>query len=222
MNTLKKDEKRSIGLAREICIWKDQSECGDCELNEKLFCRPKLKYMIYFATPFFIGIIPVAIGMAFSANIELLWKIIFFIGWIGYSIFFFFVWESRMICNHCPYYANDTQKTLHCPIDKGKLKTGKYNPGPLSTSEKIQFIIGVSLLVGYPVPFLIIFNLIIPLIIYIAAIASWFIILQTKICTDCVNFACVFNRVEKRIRSEFMNRNPIIKKAWEEKGYHFD
>ncbi|MFX1275862.1 MAG: hypothetical protein ACFFBP_05245 [Promethearchaeota archaeon] len=217
-----KNEKKSMGLAREICIWKDQLECGDCELNEKLFCRPKLKYMIYFTTPFFIGIIPVALGMLISANIELLWKIIFFTGWIGYSIFFFFIWESRMVCNHCPYYANDEQKTLHCPIDRGKLKTGKYNPGPLSKSEKIQFIIGVSILVGYPFPFLIIFNLFIPLIIYIAAIASWLIILQFKICTDCVNFACVLNRVPKSIRSEFMNRNPIIKKAWEEEGYHFD
>lgn len=215
-------EKESIGLASEICMWKDQSECGECELNEKLFCRPKLKYMIYFMTPFFIGIIPVALGMFFTPNFNVFWKIIFLAGWIGYSIFFFFIWESRMLCNHCPYYANDTQKTLHCPIDKGKLKTGKYNPGPTSTSEKIQFIMGVLILVGFPIPFLIIGNFFIPLIIYVMAIASWFLILQLKICTDCVNFACLLNRVPKSMRSEFMNRNPIIKKAWEEKRYHFD
>ncbi|MHA1992508.1 MAG: hypothetical protein ACW98A_16170 [Candidatus Hodarchaeales archaeon] len=33
------------GLAEEICIWKDKSECKDCNLHEKLFCRPKSKYI---------------------------------------------------------------------------------------------------------------------------------------------------------------------------------
>jgi len=222
MKDLEEKNKKSMGLASEICLWKDPSECGDCKLNENIFCRPKLKYMILFATPLFLGIIPVVLGITFSVRIELLWKIIFFTGWIGYSFFFLNFWESQMLCNHCPYYANDEQRSLHCPIDKGKLKTGKYNPGPLSKSEKIQFIIGVLIFLGYPIPFLLIVDLYIPLIIYIIAVVSWFIILELKICSDCVNFACLLNRVPKSIKNEFMKRNPIIRKAWEEKGFTFD
>jgi len=222
MRSSKSRKKKSIGIANEICIWKDSVECGECDLDERIFCHPKLKYMIYFATPFFLGIIPVVLELVFTLRVELLWKIIFFGSWIGYAFFFLNIWESHMLCNHCPYYANDAQNTLHCPIDKGKLKTGKYNPGPASKSEKIQFVIGVILFVGFPIPFLLIFNIYFSLIIYIIAVISWFIILQLKICPDCVNFACVLNKVPKNIRNEFMKQNPIIKKAWETKGYKFD
>jgi len=222
MSLRKKKKKKLTGLATEICIWKDESECRDCDLNQKIFCHPGLKYMIYFATPFFIGVIPVVLEVLFTQNVEFIWKIIFFAGWIGYAFFFLNVWESHILCNHCPYYANDSQRSLHCPIDKGKLKTGKYDPGPASKSEKIQFFIGVVIFVGFPIPFLLLFNIYLSLIIYIIAIVSWFTILQLKICPDCVNFACLLNRAPKEIRSEFMKRNPIIKKTWEEKGYTFD
>jgi hypothetical protein len=46
----------------------------------------------------------------------------------------------------------------------------------------------------------------------------WIIIIQLKVCTDCVNFACILNRVPKSVRLQFFEKNPIIKKAWEEKG----
>ena len=205
------------GLADEICIWKDQSECKECNLHEKLFCRPKSKYLIYFGLPALAGMVPAGIGLLFS-NFELILKIIIFGGWIGYLMFFFFIWESRMVCNHCPYFANDEQRTLHCPIDKGKLKTSKYNPGPTSLSEKIQFIIGLLLFMGYPLLFLALAGQIILFFFTLAGMITWIIIIQLKVCTDCVNFACVLNRVPKSVRLQFFEKNPVIKKAWEEKG----
>jgi len=218
---IKKRKRPITGLATEICIWKDESECSDCNLHEKIFCRPKLKYLLMFALPMFFGLIPMVIGVIF-ANLELLFKIIFFGGWIGYSFFFFNVWESRMVCNHCPYYANDEQKSLHCPIDKGKLKTSKYDPGPASKSEKIQFAVGALIFVLYPIPFLIVGNLIPQLILYSLGIIIWIIVIQLKVCSDCINFACLMNRVPESIRNEFIKKNPVIRKAWEEKGYKFN
>ena len=215
-----KKKNLGIGLASEICIWKDKSNCGDCKLDKQLFCRPKLKYMMYFILPLLIGLIPVIFGVLFS-NFDIIMKLFFFISWLAYAMFFFSVWESHMLCNHCPYYANDAQKTLHCPIDKGKLKTGKYKPGPLSFSEKVQFFLGSSILFMYPIPFLIIGGLLIPLIFLIIGVVTWIIVIQLKVCIACVNFACPLNRVNKDIKDEFFRLNPIIKEAWEKSGYKF-
>lgn len=216
-----KKKNLGIGFASEICIWKDKSDCGDCKLDEQIFCRPKLKYMIYFALPLMIGLVPVILGVLFS-NFNIIIKLFFFISWFAYAMFFFSVWESHMICNYCPYYANDAQKTLHCPIDKGKLKTGKYQPGPLSMSEKIQFILGASILFMYPIPFLIIGGLLLPLTFLIIGIITWIIVIQLKVCNACVNFACPLNRVKKEIRDEFFQLNPIIKEAWIKSGYKIE
>ncbi len=215
------NKEKDIGIASEICIWKDKSECGDCRLNEELFCHPQVKYMLFFALPLLIAIIPVTLGILYSSY-EPLVKGFIFIGWISYAFFFFFILESYVICNHCPYYANESQRVLHCTVDKGKLKTGKYNPGPTTKAEKIIFAIGALTLVGFPVPFLIIGGLYIPLIFLIIGAVAWLVSIQLKVCSDCINFACPLNRVPKSIRNEFIKRNPIIRKAWEEKGYKID
>ena len=46
------DEREILGLASEICIWKNSSNCKDCNLEKKLFCKPHVKYSLYFG--FFI------------------------------------------------------------------------------------------------------------------------------------------------------------------------
>ncbi|MHA1932364.1 MAG: hypothetical protein ACW96X_07470 [Promethearchaeota archaeon] len=56
------------------------------------------------------------------------------------------------------------------------------------------------------------------LLVTLGAMIVWIIIIQLKVCTDCVNFACILNRVPKSVRLQFFEKNPIIKKAWEEKG----
>ncbi|MBD3197586.1 MAG: hypothetical protein GF317_21205 [Candidatus Lokiarchaeota archaeon] len=215
------EENSKIGIGTEICIWKDKEQCGNCQLHEDVFCRPKGKYLFYFASPLIIGYIPTII-LTLLSPISLTFKLIYFISWAAYALFFFNIWETRILCNHCPYFANESQKVLHCVIDKGKYKAGTYDPGPLSTSEKIQFAVGGILLMTFPIPFLIFAQLYLALIIYIIALILWLISVQTLVCTDCINLACPLNRVPENIRNEFINRNPIIKKAWEEKGYEFN
>ncbi|KYK32111.1 MAG: hypothetical protein HXS46_08615 [Theionarchaea archaeon] len=211
-------ELNILGPAEHICIWKDAAECNDCHLDEVLFCRPKIKYMLYFGLTAMLGIIPAVMGILLS-EYTTLGKIAILGSWVVYAAFFFTIWESRMLCNHCPYYANDAQKSLHCPIDKGKLKTSHYDPGPLSTSEKGQFTVGALILIGYIHPFLVIKNQILFTALSIAGIIVWIMVIQKKVCTDCVNFGCPLNRVPTNIRDRFLNRNPVIKEAWEEKGY---
>ncbi|WP_371806698.1 hypothetical protein [Candidatus Lokiarchaeum ossiferum] len=205
---------------KEICIWKDEDNCEGCEVCQHIFCRYTSKYRLMYAASF-IPMLFAGLTIGFSA-LSLTLKLVSLIGWIVYMFFFLNVWESHMLCNHCVYYANPNEKTLNCPIDKGKMKTGTYNPGPLTISEKIQFLTGFALFAGFPIPFIIIGKLYLVLAIYVALFALWILLIQTKVCNACVNFACPINRVDPKIRAEFMKRNPLIRMAWEEKGYHFD
>jgi hypothetical protein len=99
------------------------------------------------------------------------------------------------------------------------LKTSEYDPSPINTSEKIQFIVGASILVGFPIPFLILDGQFLPVLLLLVGVTLWLVVIQLKVCTDCINFSCVFNRVPETIRNEFLEKNPRIKNAWEEEGY---
>ncbi len=89
----------------------------------------------------------------------------------------------------------------------------------MSQSEKAQMILALLIFVGYPLPFLIIGGQFLLLAISIIGITTWFLVLQLKICPDCVNFSCPLNRVPKDIIDEFLRRNPVMQAAWEKAGY---
>jgi len=204
-----------------ICIWKDISECSNCNIKDKLHCHVHIKFSLYFGVGFFAALIPALIGVFFS-GFEIRLLLIILIGWIIYALFFFCVWESRILCSHCPYYANDTQKTLHCDINRGAYKISRFHPEPLKKSEKIQFIIGAGILIGYPIPFLIIGKQFLILILTLIGIGIWITIIQLKTCPVCINFSCPLNRVPKEIVDVFLKNNPRMRKAWEESGYKIE
>lgn len=204
-----------------VCIWKEASGCEECLIKGKLQCHTELKYSIYFGAGFFSALIPALIGI-FLARFDFLLFIIALVGWIGYIIFFFLIWESRVLCSHCPNYANDSQKTLRCYANAGFLKTAKYHPGPMTRSEKIQFLAGVAILLGYPIPFLIFGKQYLMLTLVIFGIILLITVLQAIICPICVNFSCPLNRVPKKIRDNFLKRNPEMRTAWEKSGYKID
>ena len=205
----------------KICIWEDKSICNSCEIKGKLHCHSQRRLSMYFMLSFLTFFISVLLGLVY-ANYNLILLFIILIVWFGYMLLFFNLWESRVLCSHCPYYANENHRVLHCYANAGILKTSKYNPRPMNRSEKIQFLIGVIILMGYPIPFLIIKQQYIFLSFSIIGIILWLILIQTKICTICINFSCPLNRVEKKYRDIFLKKNPEMKKAWEENGYEFD
>ncbi|MFW9873310.1 MAG: hypothetical protein ACFFG0_09425 [Candidatus Thorarchaeota archaeon] len=85
--------------------------------------------------------------------------------------------------------------------------------------EKIQLMIGFIILVGYPLVFLIIGGQFIFLLISIIEIFVFFSFLIIKRCGNCLNFSCPFNRINKELVGAFLNRNPLIRRTWEEAGY---
>jgi len=209
----------------DICTWKDTSECNECSIKGELQCHKDSKYTLWFM----VGVLPSFIaafgGMIFGyvfGPLNLIILILALSLYIGYLLFFFIIWEPRMLCSHCPYWAEGDAKIIHCYANEGIPKTVPYNPNPLSKSEQTQFVIGVILFVSIPLPILILGQQFIFLIISIIGIIMWFVILYHKICPDCLNFSCPFNRVPKKVIDSFLKLNPIMKDAWEKSGYKID
>lgn len=190
------------------CLWRDEEECNTCELSGKLHCHLDKSHALIFGTPFIAYMIPTIIGLIF---LPLPANIVGISVWIGYLVFFFLWWEPRILCSHCPFYAEPNTQTLHCSINYGFRKTTTYNPEPATNWEQAQFIIGVILIFGIPSIFLIFDNQWIILLIGLGAIVWWVIVLQKYICTDCINFSCVLNKVPEDLKKKFIGKNPCMR-----------
>ena len=205
----------------KICIWESTEEsesCEDCSLKNIIHCKIRGSDTLLFVIGFLIFLIPALIGMVTGG-----------FGWwlVGYFLYwfiFFEIWENRILCSHCPFYAEDGGKghILHCYANYGLYKTWSYNPAPMTISHKIQFIIAVAILFGFPLPFLVISQQFLFLAISCIGITLWLIILKKKICLTCLNFSCPFNGVKKETVDEFLKRNPVMLEAWEKSGYKID
>jgi len=198
--------------SQKICIWKDSSECKDCPINGEIICHFHYKYLISFLGFFFVFVVTAFIGVILAGYG---W---YLLGWIGFWLFFFEVWEIRILCSHCPYYVEEG-RTLHCIANYSSLKFWRYRPEPMNLSEKIQLLIGFIILVGYPLIFLMLGGQFILLLISVIEIFIFFSFLILKRCRRCVNFSCPFNRVKKEVVDCFLKKNLIMRKAWEDSGY---
>ena len=202
-----------------ICIWEDEESCVDCKLKGRLHCHLDKRYFVIFGIPFFIGFIPACVGLIL---LEFPLNLISTLTWIGYIIFFFLIWEPFILCAHCPFYAEGETKILHCSINYGFIKVAKFKLGPASLWKKIQFLIGANMMFIIPVIFLALGRKWIFLGLCVFGVILWYIVIQLKVCTDCINFSCILNRVPKEIRDEFLKKNPEMYKAWKKSGYEFD
>lgn len=133
--------------------------------------------------------------------------------WIMIIIGFFGLLEIRVLCSHCPHYAEEGG-TLKCWANYGSPKLWRYRPGPMSFMEKTVFFGGLLVIWGYPLFFLIPDLQWFLLAVYLSATAGFFMTLKRFLCTQCFNFACPLNTVDAKVRGEFFERNPEIAKAW--------
>jgi uncharacterized membrane protein len=196
-----------------ICIWNEKSQCENCELQGKLHCHPYFQHSLYFILAYLAGFIPAILGILL-AQISLLISLSIIGGWVIFTFFFFSVWESKVLCSHCPHYSNRSQKILHCGINSGMYKITSYNPNPMTSGEKVQFLVGAAILLGYFLPFLFILDQYIYFILTILGIILWVIVIQLKHCKECINFSCPLNRTPDELKQEFLRKNPMINDAF--------
>ena len=216
------------------CTWDESSDCLNCSINGKLDC----KWQKHLLVRFYKGALPL---MIFAVVGFLL--IGFTISWIpailyiGFWIFFFGFFEIKVLCSHCPYYAEEG-RTLHCLANHGSLKIWAYNPSPMNIFEKFGFLAGALFFVFFPVVAeiyglleiyrssssvdligLILFGLI---LLGLLGGFYFFYVLQKKTCPKCVNFSCPLNRVPKNLVNAYLEQNPVMKEAWINAGYQFE
>jgi len=195
-----------------ICTWQDVSGCADCPIGDTLSCRFNWGDLLYFLAGFLPPAIAVVAGMMRGG---FGWHLV---GWVGFMMFFFFVWEARVLCSHCPYWSEDG-RVLNCLANYGVIKIWRYHPEPMSASEKAQFLVGAGIMVLYPFPFLIIGGQYLLALIALAGMVSFGFSLKKHVCARCVNLSCPANGVPKEIVDSYLRRNPVMRRAWEESGY---
>ena len=209
---------------RYICD-ENYLDCEHCTINGKLMCSFKIKDTIYFVAPVLSVWVTWILGLFygfFSGNINLPLLIVFSVGYIGYLIVFFQFWENKILCSHCPYYAFEEDKCVKCYANYGIHKVWKYNPAPMSNSEKIQFLISITLFAIFPPILFIITELYLFFLISLVLSLIWLISMHFLSCSKCPNFSCPLNNVSKEIVDEYFKRNSVMRKAWEGKGYKID
>lgn len=181
-------------------------KCDSCSVRKSLHCHFALKDLIHFYLICFPAFL---LGGAGIYHINGWWLIPWLIIIVG---FFGFV-EIRVLCSHCPHYAEEGS-SLKCWANYGSPKIWKYRPGPMTYMEKAILFIGFALVWGYPLIFLISGFQLYLLIVYILTTAGFYMTLRTFLCSQCMNFACPLNTVNNEVRREFFDHNPVNAKAW--------
>jgi hypothetical protein len=184
--------------------------CDGCPVSKDVHCHFQSRDL----TAFLLSVIPsFIIGGAGIVLFNAWWLI----PWLVIVFGYFGLVEIRVMCSHCPHYA-EPGKSLQCWANYGSPRLWKYRPGPMSTAEKIVFETGLVLVFGYPLAFLLLGAQWLLLAVYLLTCASFVATLRRSYCSQCMNFACPLNLVEEKVRAEFFKRNPVIAQAWGKPG----
>lgn len=180
--------------------------CDGCPVGAAVHCHFRavdLTHFLLLALPAFLlgGAGIVAVGA------------MYLIPWAVFCLAYFGLIEIRVMCSHCPHYA-EPGHSLRCWANYGSPKLWKYRPGPMSRVETIIFLGGFVLIWGYPLVFLILGMRWFLLLVYAMTTAGFFMTLKLSFCSQCMNFACPLNGVDAATRQAFRERNPEIAEAW--------
>lgn len=181
--------------------------CDGCPVQHRLQChfggRELMRFLLIAFPPFILG----GIGIARISGWYLAPWLVMIFGYFGLI-------EIRVMCSHCPHYAEPGASSLKCWANYGSPKLWRYRPGPMSMGEKIVFFAGLALIAGYPLAFLLIGAQWLMLALFILATVGMGALMATRMCSRCMNFACPFNRVGQPVREAFFSRNPIVAITW--------
>ncbi len=178
----------------------NEKSCDDCKLVNKVECHfnggQLFRFLLLILPLFLVG------GyVIFKFNLFLL------ILWIVFMISYFGLIEIRVMCSHCPHYAEPDLKSLKCWANYGSPKIWKYRPGPMSILEKIIFITGLVIILISPIVILLIGHNFMFAIFYLILLILWKIGLKVFYCSRCINFACPLNAVEIDTKILFVDKN---------------
>ena len=182
------------------------ADCAGCPVQRSLHChfagRDLARFMAVSVPPFVVGGTGIVL---FNAWLLVPWAALF-IGYFGFV-------EIRVMCSHCPHYA-EPGRSLQCWANYGSPKLWRSRPGPMSAAETAVFFVGLGVLAGYPLVVLALGGewLLIGLLALAVAVMAGF--MAPNMCNQCMNSACPLNRVDPAVRADFLARNPTVAAAW--------
>ncbi len=128
-----------------------------------------------------IGFAPHVLGGYAAFHFGLYWLL----GLIGLIVLYFGFVEIRMMCSHCPHYAEPELKSLKCWANYGSIKLWKYRPGPMSKIEKAIFLIGMATVYLYPSPLFFVQKMWFLGAFHLMIVAGFFTTLIIFLCSQC-------------------------------------
>lgn len=186
------------------------SNCIDCPLQASLQChfggRELLRFLSIALLPFLLGgfgIVHVKTWLIFP--------------WIGLVVSYFGFIEIRVMCSHCPHYAEPDTNSLQCWANYGSPKLWKYRPGPMTRWENFVFFAGLLIITAYPLVCIIIGAQWLLLVVFIIATSGMAVKMGSLMCAHCINFACPFNHVDQGTREMFFSLNTTVAFVWKDK-----
>jgi len=222
---------------RSICTWDDHANCSTCGIQGKLVCKWDKKILSGFHGIAWPPLIMIIFGIVLVGLLTGVWWTLY--AYIIYFFLMFGVFEIRFLCSHCPYYA-EKSNTLHCLANHGSLKFWSYHPEPLNKFEKfMMYFLVVTIFFVFPLSihsygiWYLSFNYaeysLISLLGLIGITAaslissiSFVTTLKIFFCPNCVNFSCPLNTVSKPVIDEYLKKNDVMRKAWEDSGWQID
>ena len=220
-----------------ICTWNEQADCRTCNIQGKLSCKWDKKILSGFHGIAWPPLLIIIFGIVVVGFLTGAWWP--FYAYVIYFFLMFGFFEIRFLCSHCPYYA-EKSKILHCLANHGSLKFWSYHPEPLNKFEKFMmhflvatiFFIFPLLIMGYGIWFLSVNYTEYGLISFLgltgitaaSLVSSISFVTTLKIffCPNCVNFSCPLNSVPKSVIDEYLKKNDVMRKAWQESGWQID
>jgi len=180
--------------------------CDGCEIQGKLLCVHTLRDLVDFYVVVIAYMIPFLAGMiigGFRTGLA---------AWVGLAVVFFGYIEARVLCRHCPHYAEEGF-LLRCHANWGLPKIPKLDPRPMSRGESAVLLLFFGVLFLYYVPFFIVSSQWLLLVITTSAlVAATWTVLRTQ-CTRCYHLSCPLNRVPEDVREAFYRNYPAFAEA---------
>lgn len=194
------------------CNFREPGDCAGCALEGRLMCH----YDARDTVKFFMVVLPFMATAAIGAiQAGYGW---YLLPWVAYLLAFFFGWEARVLCSHCPMWAEEG-RVLRCHANYGVFKFWKYRPGPMSKAEQAQFIIGALIGLAFPLGLMLLGGAYGWAAAGLAAAIGGVYTLRVVSCGRCLNFSCPLSTVPKAEVDAYLKRNPAMRAAWEAAGY---
>lgn len=195
MNAMFLDPQRPLAT----CV---SDSCQGCPLATRVHCHFRGLDLAAFLSLFVPAFV---VGGAGIVAVGAWWLV----AWLAIAIGFFGVVEIRVLCSHCPHYA-EPGRSLQCWANYGSPRLWRYRPGPLSTAETVVLFGGFATLFGYPLVFLAIGGSWLLLAIYLLLGGTVTLTMRRSFCSQCINLACPLNATPPEVRAAFLARNPVI------------